>query len=64
MGEIFGGDDVALLLELAHDLGDVQGIVEDGRVGGQGVELRGLLVLTDNDPGQVAGSRDRARLRA
>jgi hypothetical protein len=28
-GQVLGVDDVALLLELAHDLGDVQGVVED-----------------------------------
>jgi len=45
VGQVLGVDDVALLLELAHDLGDVQGVVEDHRVREQSVEFRGLLLL-------------------
>jgi hypothetical protein len=44
VGQVLGVDDVALLLELPDDLGDVQGVVEDDRVREQGVELRGLLL--------------------
>lgn len=36
-------DDAALLLELAHDLGHIQGVVEDHRVREQGVELRDVV---------------------
>ncbi|WSB04825.1 hypothetical protein OIE54_39680 [Streptomyces sp. NBC_01794] len=44
-GQALGVDDAALLLELAEDLGDVQGVVEGHRVREQRVEFRGLLLL-------------------
>jgi hypothetical protein len=45
VGQVLGVDDVALLLELPDDLGNVQGAVEDDRVREQRVEFRSLLLL-------------------
>nr|WP_245655015.1 hypothetical protein [Streptomyces catenulae] len=43
--QVLGFDAVVLVLELAHDLGDVQDVVEGHHVCEQSVELRGLLLL-------------------
>lgn len=45
VGQVLGVDLPSLLQQLADDLGDVQGVVEDHRVGQQGVEFHRLLLL-------------------
>src|SRR6266566_8165903 len=44
-GELAGGDGPALGDQLADDVHDVQGVVEDDQVGQQGVELDQFLLL-------------------